>query len=527
MQIALTSDQQGLAAAPPRFAQYKDVAAAAAAFAAIVILQDIRDLKDVFHGVYWQDWSDQWKYVASARAFAAGDLDPHRHWYPLLYPLALGAFMWLPLLFAAAAVNLICYVLTYLGFREVAARFGLSPLRALGLFLAATLFGSSLAMSWVVPWTTTLSSALIWLSLARVCRACDPVARPAEPAQLFITGCLLGLVPLCRPADIVVSASIGVFVLARLARVPDRLRKLAALAGGGVSVIAAYIALHLAVYGPNTTDYMKLSQAFGFDFAHLGWKAQTLLVDSGPFFPQGAGLIERYPWLVLGGAGILAALVRPDRRWIALLLTSPALGYVVLMVAYADLVPSNFWSFRLVHYFKWLMPLMALFAFDFMRSLPQRKAASLAALIAVLAMTSLRYDAVAAAPGEPAKLLIFAAPAGERAQIMNARSLIRDRQGELRNLFDFHQGTDGAKLLYAEAWRRDFAGGERWSDEPPDAIWPVMGPRDRPEPLGQESRAPLARYRAHWSLGLPCWIIRSLCSQTLPGAVGELPGKTR
>ena len=162
------------------------------------------------------------------------------------------------------------------------------------------------------------------------------------------------------------------------ARSPDRFRKLAALAGGGLSVITAYALLHLAVYGPAITDYMKLSAAFGFDFAHLGWKAQTLLVDAGPFFPQGAGMLERFPWLALGAAGLLAAVFRSDRRWLALLLGLPALGYVILLLAYADLVASNFWPLRLLHYFKWLMPLMALFAYDFVWSFPARKAASLA-----------------------------------------------------------------------------------------------------------------------------------------------------
>jgi hypothetical protein len=497
----------------------KDVAMAAAAFAAVVILQDVRDITDVFHHVYWQDWSDQSKYVASARAFAEGALDPRLHWYPLLYPLALGAFMWLlPLFTAAAAVNLICFVLTYLGFRQIAARFGLSPLWTLALFLATTLLGSKLTMAWVVPWTTTLSSALIWLALARACRACDPSAPAPSAPQLALTGSLLGLIPLCRPTDIVVSASLGLFVSAWAARSPDRFRKLAALAGGGLSVIAAYASLHLTVYGPAITDYMKLSAAFGFDFAHLGWKAQTLLVGAGPFFPQGAGMMEQFPWLALGAAGLLAAVFRPDRRWLALLLGLPALGYVVLMLAYSDLAASNFWSFRFMHYFKWLMPLMALFAYDFVWSFPMRKAASLASLAAILAVTSLHYDAVAASPGEPAKLLIFAAPVAERTRLMMARSIVSDREGRLRNLFDYHQATDGAKLLYAEAWRRDFAGEERWSDSPPDAVWPVMAPRDQPTPLGETDRTPLARYRAQWAVGAPCWIVRSFCARVLPEA---------
>ena len=171
-------------------------------------------------------------------------------------------------------------------------------------------------------------------------------------------------------------------------------------------------------------------------------------------------MMERFPWLALAPAGLLAAAFRSDRRWLALLLGLPALGYVILLLAYADLVASDFWPLRLLHYFKWLMPLMALFAYDFVWSFPARKAASLASLAAILALTSLRYDAVAASPGEPASS-IFAAPLAERPHVMRARSIVSDREGQLRNLLDYHQDTDGAKLLYAEAWRRDFAGEER------------------------------------------------------------------
>src|ERR1700723_2707367 len=118
MQIVLRSNLEAFDVASKRVRAWpKDAAAAAAAFAAVVILQDVRDITDAFHHVYWQDWSDQSKYLVSARAFAEGALDPRLHWYPLLYPLAVGALMWLPLFIAAAAVNLICFVLSYLEFR--------------------------------------------------------------------------------------------------------------------------------------------------------------------------------------------------------------------------------------------------------------------------------------------------------------------------------------------------------------------------------------------------------------------------
>ena len=510
MSAVAPSDPLAFEASHPRLP--RDVVAVAGIFAAMAALENAGEFIRSFHHVYWQDWSDQWRYVESARAFASGSLDPSQHWYPLLYPLALSLFGWLPIYAAAAAVDLICYVLAYVSFREIAARFGVNPLLALGLFVASTLVGPALAMAWIVPWTTTLSSALIWLALARVCRLWSADAPPPSTPQLAALGALLGLIPLCRPADLVVSGILGLFVLARSR---DRI---AVLAAGGLAPIVAYGLLHLAIFGPQASDYMKLSAAFGFDFTHIGWKAQTILIDAGPFFPQSDGVIERIPWLPIGAAGLIAAALRPDRRLLALLLGVPAVVYLVLMLAYADLVASNLWAFRLIHYFKWLTPLLALFAFDFVRAIPNRKALSCFAAAIVLAATSLHYDAVTALPGEPAKLLVFADPQSDGGPLMNARTIVTDRAGRLRNLLDYHQAQVGGGRVHMEAWRRDFAGDEVWTDSPADVAWPLMQANSPNSPalLGDRSFRPLARYRVQWRIGAPCWIARSLCADATP-----------
>jgi hypothetical protein len=490
----------------------KDALAAALVFLAVALL-DARAMGGLSGPIYWGDWHDQSAYLTSAQAFAHGDLQPARHWYPLLYPLALSPFSGLPAVFGAAIPDALCYAFAYLGFRQVAARFGVSPLIAFGLFVVSTLVGAPLAKAWVAPWTSTLSAALIWLGLARACRAWDPLE---PPRGLFAAGALLGLIPLCRPADVVVSAILAGLILVREGRSP---RRIAALIGGGASVVAAYGALHLAVYGAQASDYMKLSAAIGFDFGHLGWRAKSLLVYAGPFYPYGASFVERFPWLLLGAAGWLVACVRPERRKLALLLGAPVLAYAALMLAYEDLTPSNLWAFRLNHYFKWLLPAFALFGYDFVRGFARAKATSLAALGLVVAASAFQYEAVAVGPDEPADLVVFAAPDAEIDRTMTGVSIVADRQGTLRNLLDYHQVPNGRGLVYAQASRRPFAGGEIWRDSPAEVSWPVQSPApvEAPKILGAQGRAPLARYRAALAFGVPCWLSRRACDRSLPG----------
>ena len=503
-----------------------DALAAGATFLASAAVEHAADGWSLLRGVYWQDWSDQGKYVASVQAFARGDLDPHQHWYPLLYPLLLSAFHGLPIFFAALIVNLCCFVAAYLGFRAVATRFGLSPILSLGVFIAAALVNPQLAISWIVPWTTTLSAALIWTAIGLVARADDPAERGLlKRAGL---GFALALIPLCRPADALVSA-----ILAAAAFAPldprERLRALKPMAAGAACAIAPYLLLHLAIYGPRATDYMKLSAEFGFDWRHFGWRFVTLFVEARPFYPYGPSVGQRYPWLLLALAGWLVCLWRPDRRRIALIVGLPAFAYAALMTTYADLLPVNVWMFRLIHYYKWTMPAFALFACVFVLSLRRFAPVGMASLALVAPVAFLRYVAVAAAPGEPAKLVLFAAPSDDLKRIYNYDSVVVDGRGPLRNLLDYHQVADGRGFVYAVAPRRDFAGGETWTDNFGGVAGPVFdySPADLAPLVGPGGEVPLARYQARLTLGWPCWLGGQGCKLDLPAPATLRPSLER
>ena len=480
--------------------------------------------------VYWTGWADQTLYGESARAFAQGDLSAARHWYPLGYSLAVAPLTFLPLWLAFLLADLAFLYGAWRGFRAVAGRFGTGPWWALAIFLATTLLHPFIGMQWITPWTTTLSACLIWQALARTLALADPVESESvhrgwggrsRAREALVLGLILGAIPATRPVDGVIAALLAGYVLVCAWRRP---RLIAAAAGGGIAVVAGYAALHLAIHGPALTDYMKLSAAHGMNFARLGWKAYLILVEPQPWFPYGWGLLRTCPWLPLGAAGLLAALLPGRARRIeAALLGVVAAVYCALILAYVDLLPSGLWYSSNVNYFKWVLPLFGLFAVAFVKLTRQRPLAGAVLLALVLLPTTLRFVPVPAGAGEPARALLLPggtmAPGENPARVYMAHSVIRDRAGQLRNFYEYHQVPRADGRAMAVALRRDFAGNELWlGDGEALAVWPraMTGNHDRTPLPGPWPKAPEGRYAPHMEIGVPCWLPFYRCPARLP-----------
>ncbi len=464
-------------------------------------------------------WFDQGQYLASARALLHGDLAAARHWYPLLYPLLLAPIAWLPSLLQTTLVDLVCFLATFLGFREVAGRIGLAGWRLVALFLVSTVLWPRLGSQWLLPWTTTPSAALIWLALASTSRTLDREAARAMPLRsAALLGAMLALIPLGRPGDAPVAAIVGAIAGIGLLRHGRRWRVLGAMAAAGLAVAAAGLALHLAIYGARPSPYMLLSRAYGANFSWIGWKAYLLLVEPRPWYPEGEGLLRVLPWLPAGLAGLLLLLADPRRRMLGLLLLLPALAYAAVMLAYIDLLPSGLWKFNNVHYFKWLVPVFVLGLAHWLAILRRAPARALLALAPLLALGALRLEPVAVAGAAPARLVAFAGVAAEVNRVYFARSSIGDAAGPMRNYFEYHQvPAPGQGLVLAEALRRDFAGNEQWFDPARGVAWPFNPMEIDEAPLpGVFPRAPLARYAPALTIGWPCWLPPYACPVALP-----------
>ncbi len=468
-------------------------------------------------------WFDQGQYLLSAKAFFHADLSASQHWYPPLYSLLLAPFAWAPVLVQTGVVDLACYALTFIGFREVAQRLGVGSMPALLLFLFSTLASGRMTEQWLLAWTTTPSAALIWLALAWTGRV---IAR--EGAAALSTGAaarlgvVLALIPVCRPGDVAVSAIIGTFALGGLLVHGPRWAQIRALVLAGVAVVVAALALHLAIYGFRPSPYMVLSAAYGANFAWLGWKSYLLLIEPMPWYPYGEGLLRVLPWLPIGAAGLLLALGERALRWQVALLLLPALAYAIIMLAYIDLLPSGMWQLNNAHYFKWLLPLFALGGWLFMLRLKSRTVAALAVLALVLLASAIRLDPVLAAPGEGARMVVFRAPPEGPAttffDVYFARSSITDARGPMRHWFDYHQVPALDGTVRAEALRRDFAGNEAWYGQARDVKWPYVPTvtHDKGGLPGDYPQLALARYRPKLAIGWPCWLPPYACARPLP-----------
>lgn len=456
-------------------------------------------------------WSDQDRYLQSAHAFMRFDLHPDQHWYPVLYALLLAPVIALPPLYAALLVDLACFMVTYLAFRRFARGWGVNAWGAAALFIPATVAWPQTGDGWLQPWTTTPSAALIWvaLTLAADVLHAPPTARMTSRAAIAC-GMALGLIPVSRPGDLVISAVVGLFLVVALLHRGDR-------AGLGRLIVAALvplvigIALHLAIHGPAPSDYMRLSAAYGENLGWIGWKSWLLLIEPRPWYPEGFGLFTLLPWLPFGLCGLLLALLRPGPgRAVAAMTAGAVTGYGVLTLGYLDLLPSGLWRFGNVHYFKWMFPVLALFAWLLARDGRRNPRLALGLVGMMLALTSVRFEPVPVAPDAPARLVVFARPPAPFKSIYDAHSMAQDRAGLLRNGFDIHlvPGPDDGDPVHAEALRRDFTGGERWIHPGNIALWPKMRTTVYTTPAlpGRFPISAVARYRPAIAWGLPCWL---------------------
>lgn len=473
--------------------------------------------------LYWHDWQDQSLYIRSATALATGDLAPSLHYYPLLYPLLGLPFLHLwpsqPFFF----VNLACYLLAFAGFRSVARSFGVPLWGAVLLFAATTLPQFDIAKVWIEPWTSTPAAALLWLALGSMARLWDETSyspfslprgsrkeeRPTGGSRwpASILGLALGLIPFARPGDVIIGAIIGAFAIAALIRARDGRAARYAAASFCLS-LGALATLFVAIYGLRPSPYMLYSAQYGFNFAWLGWKAYVLLVEPRAWFGEGVGLLDAAPWLLLGGAGMLAAWwTPPARRPVTLAVATAGAVYVILMLAYVDLLPTGLWRFNNVHYFKWVFPLFGLFALRFVLD-AWRRPVTLVALLPILLALTIRIDPVPVEAHQPARMVVFPAPVGAAwTPTYFATAWLTDARGEQRNSFDYHQILVGNRVR-AVALRRPFAGDERWIGD--DHVRAQLEGRDTGgyAPLyltGPWPKTAIARYGARTSFGLPHW----------------------
>ncbi len=417
----------------------------------------------------WWGWFDQGKYIQSAQALWAHHFSPALNWFPLGYSLLAAPFIGMLPMHPFFFVDLAGLLIAYAAFQSFALRLAVARHWSAPLFILTAMADQRLARTWAVPWNTTASAALIWLAFAGTA-AQLAAAAPAQDrwrlSRFFGLGVVFGAMPLVRPTDALITALCGgALLIAEFGRRRVRWQDAAALIAGGLIVLVPYGMLYLRIYGLHETAYVIQSGRLGFAFSEFPWKAYVLLIDPRPWFPSGVSLLARCPWIALGIAGVVPAVLQTSGavRWSATLLAVAILAYCVVFFSYIDLLPSGLWMYANVHYFQWVFPGVGLFAFLLLRALRgSERRTAIVSLIVTLIVLSVRIEAVRVGNQSPARMVQFPGVSGRWGHIYFGNEVLRDARGTMTNIIQMRLLPDGEGVR-AIALRRMFVGPVQWA----------------------------------------------------------------
>lgn len=325
------------------------------------------------HPQGWWGWFDQGEYLKSAYAIFQGDLSPNKYFYPPLYP-ALGALFlnwstghpyFLPNL---AFLLWVSYV-----FIRVSDRY-LPRWGGTLLFFASVILNVSVFENYVIPWTTSLSAALIStgiLGLLWIQNIFDDIDVKISPWRIFVVSLCLGLILPTRPVDAVSISSI--FCIAMLGgyitlikrsseKIPSFPVSFTAATLGLAFGFLIYFGFNKLVFGDFLGGYLtSTTERHSFPIADYLEKFVSIWLDGKTLYGEpGAGLTQKYPWLLIAIAGLIWALLKGD--FILRTLSISIITLFAIYLPFGDLLPNGLWRFKNIHYFKWTFPYLALIA---------------------------------------------------------------------------------------------------------------------------------------------------------------------
>jgi hypothetical protein len=322
------------------------------------------------HPIDWWEWHDQGEYLKAANAFLHGDLSKDQHTYPPLYPAVGAIFLTWSSGHPYFLPDLLCWLWFVFAFIRFADRY-VPRWSGLALLFGTTIINYEILENYVIPWTSTLSMALLAtgiLGLVWLQDAQEGKRKHISGWQMFIVAISLGLLAATRPADAVVGGVLGLalvigYWLARrnaAANLPAPGRFLQLVVIGFATGPAIYLIFNKVVFGNPLGGYIKIQRGIGFFPADFSEKFVSLWLDGKLYGENNAGLTEHYPWLFLSLAGFVWALLRGDAL---LRVAALSIGLLfALYIPYGELLPVSIWRYNNIHYFKWTFPFLALFA---------------------------------------------------------------------------------------------------------------------------------------------------------------------
>ena len=361
----------------------------------------------------WFGWADQSAYLAAARGWASGNLNPAQHLYPAGYALLGALFVGFTPAQPFFIPNLLCCLASLWLFAALGARLGrgIAGIRVVSalVFVMVTVADLHALSTWVVPWTSTPAATLTFASLLLAIRYADDGRH-----WLGVGSALLaGLLALFRPTDaLVIVPCVATYLLATLYRFRSGWRPalVAMFVAGSAFAIgpALLIATHVATHGWVLGYYFKQSSLIGFEWRLLPLRWVTLLLSPKPLYPEGMGFAEVYWYTLPGLAGIIAAVLTDrGRRLRHFLVGGTAIVFVCVYLCYRDLQVLGLFLFRNQHYFKWTLPVFGLYTCALPYLLFARRGfTAVAAALAIVALMACWRAKLVVVAAEPAATVL-------------------------------------------------------------------------------------------------------------------------
>ncbi len=325
-----------------------------------------------FHSGYlgWWGWFDQGQYLKSANALLSQDLTPSLHFYPPLYSALGSVFLKFTEAHPFFLINLVCLLWFSFVFIRVCDCY-IARWQGALILLGSTIFNYTIFENFVIPWTTTLGTALLSTGILGLVWIQDLIKgkrlKISTYETFFVAFSLSLLIP-TRPVDAPIGFILGIAYLIGYWHVrsfspkstPSPVRFLPALIAGALIGPLVFFLFNKLVYGDFLGSYMRAANGNGFFFADFLEKFVSIWLDSKTLYGEsGASLTEHFPWLLISFAGYFWICLRGD---FLLRVIAIAIGaMLILYLPYGDLLPTGVFRYMNIHYFKWSFPYLALF----------------------------------------------------------------------------------------------------------------------------------------------------------------------
>ncbi|MDL9999598.1 hypothetical protein QTI24_13345 [Variovorax sp. J22P240] len=331
------------------------------------------------HPLGWWGWFDQGEYIKAARALMQGDFSAGKHAYPPLYP-AIGSILlpWVPVhpFFFFNLLGLLTFANVFMVF---ATRYT-SQVEAFALLALSVYFNEIIILNFAIPWTSTGTALLYSLTIYRLLQKSKPgrplASIPVESAKAFLFSGTFSLLAILRPIDAGAAAvfypAYLYFSFKSLGGATSQVRAKAlffqalALGAGLLIGLGLFLLFNLKVHGHVLGGYYSSALANGYFPFELPRKVFSLVFDANTVFLEpGASLISHFPWLALSIIGAIGCLI-----WGSAMLKIMAAAICLqfsLYAPYGDLTPVSIWRYYNIHYFKWMFPYLAFFAWLVLR----------------------------------------------------------------------------------------------------------------------------------------------------------------